>query len=115
MRLTTILDALTSWAQSLIASLGYPGLGLVMFLENILPVIPSEAILKVDSPHLGGSWLSLAGVTLGSIFVWVSIFIVPVRGVLYGIGFALYALAMLHPIQELFEITRDGLKRIEAD
>lgn len=52
--------------------------------------------------------------TLGSIFVWVSIFIVPARGVLYGIGFALYALAMISPVKELFEITREGFKKIEA-
>lgn len=46
-------------------------------------------------------------------FTWVSIFIIPGRGILYGIGFALYALAMIHPIRELFEITCDRLKKIE--
>jgi len=51
MRLTVVLDAIISWAQSLIASLGYPGLGLVMFLENILPVIRSEIVLPA-----GGSF-----------------------------------------------------------
>lgn len=68
-----------------------------------------------ENPRLGGHWLSLAGVTLGSIFVWVSIFLVDMRDLLYGIGFALYALAMIYPVKELFEIERDGLKKIETN
>jgi len=58
--------------------------------------------------------VSLAGATAGSLFVWASIFIAPARGVLYGIGFALYALALIYPVKELFEIVRDGLKKIES-
>jgi hypothetical protein len=80
----------------------------------LIPYIARRFFLKEETPQLGGCWLSLAGVTLGSVFVWVSIFIIPARGVLYGIGFALYALALIHPVKELFEIARDGLKKIEA-
>ena len=47
--------------------------------------------------------------------MWVSIFIVPARGVLYGIGFALYALALIHPVKELFEIAREGLKKHDLE
>ncbi len=80
----------------------------------LVPYIARLFFLKADSPQLGGSWLSLAAVTLGSVFVWVSIFLVDVRGLLYGIGFALYALALIHPVKELFEIARDGLKKFES-
>lgn len=80
----------------------------------LVPFIARKYFLKEENPQLGGSWGSLAGVTLGSIFVWVSIFLVPIRGVLYGIGFALYTLALIHPIRELFEIARDGLKKFES-
>jgi cytochrome c oxidase cbb3-type subunit I len=79
----------------------------------LVPYIARKYFLKAENPQLGGCWGSLAGVTLGSVFVWVSIFLVPIRGVLYGIGFALYALALIHPVKELFEIARDGLKKIE--
>lgn len=79
----------------------------------LVPYIARKYFLKEENPQLGGCWGSLAGVTLGSIFVWVSIFLVPARGVLYGIGFALYALALIHPVKELFEIARDGLKKYE--
>ena len=86
----------------------------LQFGVALIPYIARRYFLKQDSPQLGGNWLSLAGVTLGSIFVWASIFIIPARGVLYGIGFALYALAMIPPVKELFEITRDGLTKIES-
>ncbi len=80
----------------------------------LIPYIARRFFLKEETPRLGGSWMSLAGATLGSVFVWASIFIVPARGILYGIGFALYALAMIPPVKELFEIVRDGFKKIES-
>jgi len=79
----------------------------------LIPYIARRFFLKEEHPQLGGNWLTLAGATLGSVFVWVSIFIVPARGVLYGIGFVLYALALIPPIKELFEIARDGLRKHE--
>lgn len=80
----------------------------------LIPYIARRFFLKEENPQLGGSWVSLAGATVGSLFVWASIFIVPARGVLYGIGFALYALALIYPVKELFEIARDGFKKIES-
>lgn len=59
-----MLDALVAWAQALISSLGYPGLGLVMFLENILPVIPSEAVLPLAGSLTLDGRFSLLGVSL---------------------------------------------------
>jgi cytochrome c oxidase cbb3-type subunit I len=86
----------------------------LQFSIALIPFIARRFFLREENPKLGGCWGSLAAATLGSVFVWVSIFIIPARGVLYGIGFALYALALIHPVKELFEIARDGLKRIEA-
>ncbi len=80
----------------------------------LIPYIARRFFLKEQTPQLGGSWMSLAGATLGSIFVWASIFLVPARGVLYGIGFALYAIALIRPIKELAEIARTGLQKAEA-
>ena len=87
---------------------------MLQFGVALIPFIARRFFLREETPQLGGNWLSLAGITLGSIFIWVSIFIIPARGMLYGIGFALYALAMIPPVRELFEIARDGLKKIEA-
>jgi len=79
----------------------------------LVPYIARRFFLKDENPQLGGSWVSLAGATVGSLFVWASIFIVPARGVLYGIGFALYAIALIYPVKELFKIARDGLNKYE--
>ncbi len=80
----------------------------------LIPYIARRFFLKDENPQLGGSWISLASATAGSLFVWASIFIVPARGVLYGIGFALFAIALIHPLKELVEITRTGMQKIEA-
>jgi cytochrome c oxidase cbb3-type subunit I len=79
----------------------------------LIPYIARRYFLKEESPQLGGCWGSLAAVTLGSGFVWLSIFINPARGELYGIGFALYALSLIHPAKELFQIVRDGMHKLE--
>jgi cytochrome c oxidase cbb3-type subunit 1 len=80
----------------------------------LIPYMARRFFLKEENPQLGGCWGSLAAATLGSILVWVSIFVVPARGVLYGAGFALYALALIHPLRELATITQAGLHRIES-
>ncbi|HRJ58685.1 MAG TPA: hypothetical protein PLV64_20535, partial [Anaerolineales bacterium] len=79
----------------------------------LVPYIARKYFLKQEKSQLGGSWLSIAAVSVGSVFIWTSIFLVPARGVLYGIGFVLYALSILQPIKELLQITQDGLQKHE--
>lgn len=79
----------------------------------LIPYVARRFFLKEESPQLGGCWGSLAAATLGSVFVWLSIFITPATGVLYGIGFALYVLAFIHPVRELLEIAREGLRKFD--
>ncbi len=64
MNLGTILDAIKIWVEGLISSMGYTGLGITMFLENVFPPIPSEIVLP-----LAGS-LTLTGrfTILGVVF-----------------------------------------------
>jgi membrane protein DedA with SNARE-associated domain len=47
MGLGELLNSLKLWAEGIISNLGYPGLYLVMFLENVFPPIPSEAVLPL--------------------------------------------------------------------
>jgi len=63
MGLTQILDTLIAWAQSVIHTAGYPGLVLVMFLENIFPPIPSEVILPLAGSLVLEGRFTLLGVT----------------------------------------------------
>lgn len=78
-----------------------------------VPYIARRFFLKEENPRLGGCWGSLIVAGLGSILVWVSIFAGGASGILYGIGFVLYALALVHPLKELTEIANAGLKKIE--
>jgi membrane protein DedA with SNARE-associated domain len=47
MSLGNLLNGLTAWVQGLIGSAGYPGLYLIMLLENVFPPIPSEVVLPL--------------------------------------------------------------------
>ncbi len=80
----------------------------------LIPFFARRTFLKEDPAPLGGCWGSLSAVTLGSAMVWISIFISPpLRGALYGIGFALYALALIHPLKELVQIASSAISKYE--
>lgn len=85
----------------------------LQFGISLIPFIARRFFLREEHPRLGGSWWSLAAATVGSLLVWASIFILPMQGLLYGIGFALYALALIRPVKELVDITRAGLRKYE--
>lgn len=79
----------------------------------VIPYLARRFFLTEDNPELGGRWGSLALANLGSVLVWVSIFSGNAEGIVYGIAFMLYALAIIQPLREIFEITQTGLKRYE--
>jgi membrane protein DedA with SNARE-associated domain len=47
MGLCDILNAIKIWVENIISTMGYPGLYLAMFLENVFPPIPSEVVLPL--------------------------------------------------------------------
>jgi membrane protein DedA with SNARE-associated domain len=71
MGLGDFLDLIKVWVENIISKLGYPGLYLVMFLENVFPPIPSEVVLPLaGSLSLTGRfsipWITIIGM-LGSL------------------------------------------------
>jgi membrane protein DedA with SNARE-associated domain len=78
MGLGSLLDALKVWAESVISTMGYAGLGLIMFLENVFPPIPSEVVLPLaGSLTLTGRysmvWVTIVGMigsVLGALFFY---------------------------------------------
>lgn len=64
MGLAEILDRIVAWAQSVVSTAGYPGLVLVMFLENVFPPIPSEVILPLAGSLVLEDRFTLLGVTI---------------------------------------------------
>lgn len=52
------------WVQNTMSSLGYPGIALLMFIENIFPPIPSELIMPLAGFTAVRGDLSFVGVVL---------------------------------------------------
>jgi membrane protein DedA with SNARE-associated domain len=65
MDLGVILDAIKIWTESVISTMGYPGLVLVMFLENVFPPIPSEVVLP-----LAGNLTNAGRFTMFGVIFW---------------------------------------------
>lgn len=53
---------MTEWITQLVESLGYVGIALLMFLENLFPPIPSEVIMPLAGFAASEGKLDLAGV-----------------------------------------------------
>ncbi|MFY0510091.1 DedA family protein [Streptomyces anulatus] len=64
-------DGIAGWAAGLVDSLGGPGAGLAIALENLFPPLPSEVILPLTGFAAGQGVLTLASAlfwtTLGSV------------------------------------------------
>jgi membrane protein DedA with SNARE-associated domain len=69
--MTALLDSLRQWIEQIILTLGYPGIALIMLVENLFPPIPSEFVLPFAGFLVVGGQLSFVGVvvagTLGSV------------------------------------------------
>ena len=52
------------WIQHTMTTLGYPGVALLMFLENVFPPIPSELIMPLAGFTAGRGDLSFVGVVV---------------------------------------------------
>ncbi|WP_425828147.1 DedA family protein [Streptomyces fractus] len=72
---------LAGWAADLIGTLGGPGAGLLIALENLFPPLPSEVILP-----LTGFAASMGSITLVSALVWTTLGSVAGAAVLHWIG-----------------------------
>jgi membrane protein DedA with SNARE-associated domain len=79
-----VFDSIAEWVTSVIETLGYPGLTVLVALENVFPPIPSEIILPLAGFLTGQNRFSfvlvLIATTLGSLIGAL---------VLYGIGLAI--------------------------
>ncbi len=88
---------------------------LLQFSFAVLPFFFMRFFTPGESAHLGGTRFSLLVINLGSAFLWAGIFIEPIRGTLYALGYLLWALSMLPILVDLWRITRSGINRLEGD
>lgn len=68
MGLGQILNTIKLWVENIISTMGYPGLGIVMFLENVFPPIPSEVVLPLAgsltlSNRFSLFWITVVGMS----------------------------------------------------
>ncbi|MFD3995271.1 DedA family protein [Streptomyces sp. NPDC058583] len=78
-------DGIAGWAAGLVDTMGGPGAGLAIALENLFPPLPSEVILPLTGFAAGQGVLSLASAlfwtTLGSVVGAVALYWI---GVVFG-------------------------------
>ncbi len=85
----------------------------LQFGMALIPYFARRTFLKDNSDTLGGSWLSVGAANLGSALIWAGIFLTSVTGQLHGVGYILFAVAMLTVFWEMAGMVRMGLHRLE--
>ena len=69
--MTALMDTVGGWIQEFILAIGYPGIVLVMAIENIFPPIPSELVLPFGGALSANGEMNFWGVvaagTAGSV------------------------------------------------
>lgn len=64
--LSEVIAGIISAATRIISTLGYPGLGLAIFLENVIPSIPSEVVLPFAGSLILEDKFTLVGITIAA-------------------------------------------------
>lgn len=76
-----IADGIAEWAVQVMDALGPLGAGLIVFLENVFPPIPSEVVLP-----LAGFTASQGSFTIAEAILWTTLGSVLGAYLLYGLG-----------------------------
>jgi len=100
------LDAIAEWATGLMETLGAPGAGIAIALENLFPPLPSEVILP-----LAGFTVSKGEMVLWQVLVWTTVGSLVGALALYGVGAMLgkervYALVDRIPLLKTDDVRR---------
>lgn len=75
------MSAIIDWIVSLMDTLGAPGVGIAILLENLFPPIPSEVVLP-----LGGFTVAQGSLSFIPVFIWATVGSVVGAYLLYGLG-----------------------------
>lgn len=85
----------------------------LQFGMALIPYFARRTFLKDNSGTLGGNWLSVGAANVGSALIWAGIFLTGITGQLHGVGYILFAVAMLTVFWEMAGMVRVGLRRLE--
>lgn len=75
------MQSIIDWIVGLMETLGAPGVGIAILLENLFPPIPSEVVLP-----LAGFTVAQGSLNMLSVFIWSVLGSVVGAYVLYGVG-----------------------------
>ncbi|WP_283134164.1 DedA family protein [Rhizohabitans arisaemae] len=104
--MSSLSSAIADWAVDLMESLGGPGAGLLVALENLFPPIPSEVILPLAGFAVGQGKLSIVSAitwtTLGSLIGAVLLYLL---GAVLGRE-RMYAIAARLPLVKTEDVAR---------
>ncbi|CAM5607596.1 DedA family protein [Streptomyces narbonensis] len=102
-------DGVAGWAAGLVETMGGPGAGLAIALENLFPPLPSEVILPLTGFAAGQGVISLA-----SALFWTTLGSVVGAVALYWIG-ALFGRRRMHALWARLPLVKvSDLERTEA-
>lgn len=62
-----LLEHLALWIEEIIQTIGYPGIGFMMFAENVFPPIPSELIMPFAGFLVGRGEFNFVGVLIAGV------------------------------------------------
>lgn len=76
--MSQIVDQLRIWIENIILTLGYPGITLIMLIENLFPPIPSELVMPFAGflaarGEFNPLWVGVSG-TVGSVLGAVALY-----------------------------------------
>ncbi|MGM7671838.1 DedA family protein [Microbacterium sp. A93] len=103
------LNAIAAWAVTLMETLGGPGAGLAIALENLFPPLPSEIILP-----LAGFTAAQGTLGLIEVLIWTTVGSVVGALALYGIGAWLGRRRMYAIVERMPLIKREDVERTES-
>lgn len=86
----------------------------LQFSFAVLPYFYTRFLLNDKEAQLGGTWLSFILVNLGSIFLWASILIEPMRNNLHGVAYFLWAISFLPVTIDIWQKTKIGMEKAEV-
>ena len=101
---------------------GFPGAGIeqnapqaliygwvLQFGFALIPYLFRRAFQPGQPAQLGGHWLSLGAAHAGSVVLWVSIFVKSYQPLLYGAAYALWTVALIPMLIDLWRTVQAGL------
>ncbi len=103
------LGGIAGWVIGLMETLGAPGAGLAIALENLFPPLPSEAILP-----LAGFTAARGDLSLTAVLIWTTIGSVVGAVALYGIGALLGEERMMRLAAKLPLIKLSDIEKTQA-